>query len=79
MEDHVIPWLERWHIGAGLMGEQGTESIHAHVMKLERQHQGIANPIDRLKYIFSEQMLESEPSLVALRPPPQKRCKTSEE
>ena len=61
------------------MGEQGAESIHAHVMKLERQHQGIANPVDRLKYIFNEQMLQSEPSLVALRPPPQKRCKTSEE
>ena len=61
------------------MGEQGAESIRAHVMKLERQHQGIANPIDWLKYIFSEEMLESEPSLVALRPPPQKRCETSEE
>ena len=57
----------------------GGKSIHAHVMKLERQHKGIANPIDWQKYIFSEQMLESEPSVVALRPPPQKRCKTSEE
>ena len=25
-----IPWLRRHHVGAGLMGEQGTESIHAH-------------------------------------------------
>ena len=49
------------------MEEQGAESIHAHVMKLERQHQGIANPVDQLKYIFSEQMLEIEPSLVALK------------
>jgi hypothetical protein len=54
MEDHIIPWLEQWHIGAGLMGEQGAESIHAHLMKLERQHDSIANPVDRLKYIFSE-------------------------
>ena len=35
MEDHVIPWLRRFHVGAGLMGEQGAESIHARVMKLE--------------------------------------------
>ena len=49
MEDHVIPWLERWHIGAGLMVDQGAELIR---------------------------MLESEPSVVALRPPPQKRYKT---
>ena len=37
------------------MGEQGTESIHAHLMKLERTHQ--AESI-RLKYIM-EHMLES--------------------
>ena len=78
MEDHVIPWLERWHIGAGLMGEQGAESIHAHLMKLERVYRDISNPVDRLKYIFNEQMLESAPSLVSLRPPPQKRCKTTD-
>ena len=78
MEDH-IPWLKRWHTGAGLMGEQGAESIHAHFMKLETRYQTIANPVDRLKYIFTQQILESEPSLVALRPPPQKRIKTSEE
>ena len=79
MEDHIIPWLKRWHTGAGLMGEQGAESIHAHFMKLETRYQTIANPVDRLKYIFSQQILESEPSLVALRPPPQKRIKISEE
>lgn len=27
LEDHVIPWMQRWHIGARLMGEQGAESI----------------------------------------------------
>ena len=29
LEDHVVPWMRRWRIGAGLMGEQGAESIHA--------------------------------------------------
>ena len=55
-----------WHIGAGLMGERGAESIHAHVMKLERVHQGIPNPVDRLKL---EQVLESAPCLISLPPP----------
>ena len=77
MEDHVISWLQQWHIGAGFMGEQGAESIHAHLIKLERLYQGIANPVDRLEYIFSEQMLESEPSLLVIRPP-QRTCKTNE-
>ena len=55
------------------MGEQGEESIHAHVMKLERVHQGIPNELDRLKYIFKEQTLESAPALTSLRPPAKKR------
>ena len=63
MEDHVVPWMQRWKVGSGLMGEQGAESIHAHLMKLERVHQGIPNDLDRLKYIFKEQTLESAPSL----------------
>ena len=75
LEDHVIQWLSRWKIGAGTMGEQGAESIHAHIMKLERLHQGIANEVDRLKYIFELYQLETTPSLVALRPPPTKKTK----
>ncbi len=45
------------------MGEQGAESIHAHIMHLEQTHQGIANDVDRLHYIMKEHMLESAPSL----------------
>ena len=70
LEDHVIPWLKRWRIGAGMMG---AESIHAHLMRVERNHQGIANSVEQLKYIFKQHMLETTPSLVALRPPPTKR------
>ena len=29
LEDHTIPWLQRWHLRAGLTGEQGAECIHA--------------------------------------------------
>ncbi len=51
------------------MGEQGAESIqHAHMMKLERVYQCMLNELDRLKYIFQEQTLESAPSLTSLRP-----------
>ncbi len=30
LEEHVLPWLRKWHVGFGLLGEQGIESIHAH-------------------------------------------------
>lgn len=52
LENHVIPWLRRWHIGAGFRGEQGAESIHSHVKKLEGNYSGIANEVDKLKYII---------------------------
>lgn len=79
LEDHVIPWMERWHLGAGLMGEQGAESLHAHMKKLERTYAGVQNPVDQLKYIVTEHMLESAPSLVTLEPPPAKRKKKKQE
>ena len=72
LEDHVIPWMRRWHIGAGLMGEQGAESIHAHINRLENQYNGIVNPVDRLKYVIIEHNVESTPGLNSLRPEPKK-------
>ena len=48
LEDHTIPWLRRWHVGAGLMGKQGAESIHAHMGRLEAQYYRIVDPLDRL-------------------------------
>ena len=73
LEEHVIPWVQRWRIGAGLMGEQGAESVHQHFMKLERVYQGIPCEIDRLRYIMKEHQIASDPSLSSLRPAPKKR------
>ena len=51
------------------MGEQGAESIHHHMMKMERDYYlSIPNELDRLKYIMTAQVLESAPSLTSLRP-----------
>ena len=29
LEDHVIPFLKKWKVGLGFLGEQGAESVHA--------------------------------------------------
>lgn len=58
------------------MGEQGAESIHAHMMRLAEINRGIENDVKRLEYIMKEHMLESAPSLTSLRPPPKKRKKS---
>ena len=79
MEDHTIPWLRRFHVGAGLMGEQGAESVHTLMMRLNRTYQRIPNETTRLKHIMSEHSLGTDPSLLALRPPVKKRKKSGEE
>ena len=78
LEDHAIPWLRRFHLGDGLMGEQGAESMHAHIMKLEKQYEGVHNELQHFKYISKEHQLESAPSLMSLRPPPAKRRKKND-
>ena len=70
-----MPWIEKWRVGAGLMREQGAESIHAHIGRLEDQYSGIANALERLKYIITEHNLESSPN--SLEPQPKKRKRSS--
>ena len=73
LEDHMIDWVKKWRIGAGLLGEQGAESIHAHMNRFDSKFCGIVNLLDRLKYrVVREQNLEASPSLNMLQPPPKK-------
>ena len=75
LEDHVIPWMKQWQIGAGLMGEQGAESIHAHFQNLERTYAGIPNAVKRMECIMKEHYIETAPSTASLCPPQVKRRK----
>ena len=75
LEDHVVPWLKRWHVGSGLMGEQGAEQIHAHIHHLEATYSNIPDPLRRLEYIMHEHSLQTSPSLCSLQPPKPKRIK----
>ena len=38
LEEHLVPWLQRWRVGFGLLGEQGAESIHARFNSLKRTY-----------------------------------------
>lgn len=51
LEDHTAPWMRRWHLASGHMVEQGPESIHAHIHRLETQFCGIVNPLDHISYV----------------------------
>ena len=38
LEEVVVPWLRRWHIGFGMLEEQGAERIHAYFNSLGRTY-----------------------------------------
>ena len=75
LEKHIIPWLNEWKVGLGLMGEQGAESIHALSNSLKRTYQPISNEVESLKCIMKEHYLQVAPSNASALPPPAKRQK----
>lgn len=79
LEEHVVPWLRRWHVGFGLMGEQGAESIHAYFNSLKRTFQGIPDRVKRLKQMMHEHLIHIAPSNIAAKPAIKKRKKSLEE
>ena len=68
LEDHMVDWLRQFHMAPGIMGEQGAESVHAHLNDLVRSYATMPNKLERLKQLFSMYQVETDPSLQALKP-----------
>ena len=79
LEEHVVPWVQKWRVGFGLLGEQGAESIHAHFNALKRTYSGIPDSLQRLKQMMVEHHLHIAPDNTTARPPIQKKKKLAEE
>ncbi len=58
LEDHVVPFLEKWGVGLGFLGEHGAESIHARFNSIRLNHVRITNPVKRLNSIMKEHFLQ---------------------
>lgn len=76
LEEHVVPWLRMWHVGFGLMGEQGAESIHAYFNSLQRTFHGVPDRVKRLKLMMKEHFLHIAPSNIAAKPAIKRRRKS---
>ena len=68
LEEHVIPWVTKWQVGFGFMGEQGAESIHASFNNIARAYANIPNRVDRLKRTVQEHHLRISPGNIQLQP-----------
>lgn len=73
LEEHVIPWLKRHHVGFGLLGEQGVESVHAHFNCLGRTYGKMPDEVERLRQLMKEHLLHISPENIAATPVVQKR------
>lgn len=73
LEEHVVPWLEKWHVGFGLLGEQGIESIHAHFNCLGRTYRSIPEETARLRHLMKEHLLHVAPDNIAATPEVKRR------
>ena len=58
LEEHTVPFLQRWHIGFGFMGEQDAdESIHNSINQLEKHYMNMPNRVKRLEVIVRQHHL----------------------
>ncbi|KAL5489078.1 hypothetical protein EMCRGX_G018128 [Ephydatia muelleri] len=78
LEDHATQWANATHVGFGLLGEQGAESIHAKFNRLGLAFAPIKDKVKQLQCIVKEHLLSIEPQIVAAIPPPTKRIKLTQ-
>jgi hypothetical protein len=77
LEEHVVPWLRKWHVGFGLLGEQGVESIHKHFNQLTRTYKSVPEQVDQLRTLMTEHLLHIAPEHVAATPDIKKRRRST--
>eukprot|EP00731_Ephydatia_muelleri_P039171 Em1171g1a len=52
--------VQKWHVGFGLLGEQGAESIHAKFDALHRTHALIH---EKLQHVMKEHLISIAPEM----------------
>ena len=50
----MVPFLKKWRVGLGFLGEQGAESIHARFNAIKRSYINMPNSVQRLECIMTE-------------------------
>ena len=73
LEDHVIPFIRRWHVGLGFYGEQGGEALHQEFNKMQNRYKNIRKPLESLRYMMEQHLKSTNPKSRLLQPKPKKR------
>ena len=78
MEDHLVPFLKKWKVGFGFLGEQGAEFIPARFNNIRRNYTNMPKTVTRLEAILREHLSQVCPKNIVKLPAPNPR-KTKEE
>ena len=65
LEDNATPWANLNHVGCGLLGEQGAESIHAKFTRLGLAYTAVTDKVQHLLCIVKEHLKSIAPQVVA--------------
>ena len=77
LEHHKLEWISQHHVGCGLKGEQGAESIHSQFNSLRSTYKTITDPVQRLRCVMKEHYLKVSTKIKSVIPPKRKRKKHS--
>ena len=61
LEVHMLPWLRKWKVAFWMIGEQGSESIHARFNSIRVAYRSMPNPVELLKVVMTEHYLQIAP------------------
>lgn len=76
LEDHALQFLENWGYAFGLYGEQGVESLHATINRLNVNFRSMHPKTRRMEAMLKEHYMSVNPESKSKRPaPPAKRLK----
>ena len=79
LEDHILPWIKKWRVGCGMMGEQGAESLHAQFNTSERAYNNMKDRVQRLIVVLQAHHLQLMRVNTSLEPPLLKKWRTKKE
>ena len=68
MEDHLVNFMRQWHVGPGILGEHGGESVHSMFNNLLSRFSGVPVAADRIAQVMRHHLLQASPST---KPPPE--------
>ena len=67
LHKHCVPYIRRHGYALGRAGEQGTESSHQTISRIEKRATAIINKHEKLKFIMTTQLLNVSPVLRNLK------------